>query len=211
MSSPESGRNSVPLRRRITLPSAVLRGYFTEASQQLLVDHNRLAKQLGTHTPTEKLLKQPVAREMTLNEGAVTYLVHSTRSEHAERVMQEGLKLGKAADDPLDLSLAFTTKMMPAIHEPGAVKRINHGITYRYSGPHNNAKLVIKVNEENPGTSLQKNPYAEGFLAQPDGENIIATGDPQSPYAIPAERVMGYFNLDTGDFVANPQFVEKPE
>lgn len=73
---------------------------------------------------------------------------------------------------------------------------------------HSTSKIVA---EPNPGSSLAVDAFENTFLHHADGTNIVETGDPAKPYAIPLEHIKGYFDLDSGsgqaEFVANPAFV----
>jgi hypothetical protein len=187
---------------------AVRNAYLQHASTQLLVEHEHFAKELGARTAVKKLLSQPVSSELIESNGKATYLMHGTRTEQAEQIMREGLKLRGSPNDPSVPDLHYTTKMMPAKDEVVARDRVEHGITYRYSVPSYNAKVVAKLDIPNPGTSLQENQFQGTVLAEADGVNILTNPDDSYPFQIPAERVMGYYNLDTGAFTANPQFVD---
>ncbi len=204
--SPDSKPNKIPLRYRHSLPRAAIREYFRIASTQLLVDHKHLSKEIGTHTAAETILKHPVAREVMLSDGGVTYLVHGTDPTKAAEVLRGGLTLRKSSKTSDVPGLNETAKMMPAVDEPDAVKRTKHGLTYRYSIPENSAKIIIRLDAPNPGTSLRENQFEGTSLSAVDGINIIETSDPERPFVIPAEKIMGYFDLNNGDFIANPAY-----
>lgn len=66
---------------------------------------------------------------------------------------------------------------------------------------------MYEFDHENPGTSLKDDQYAGTFLEHADGVNVkqlSAEGDGE--YAIPNERLKGYFDLEAGVFIPNPQF-----
>jgi hypothetical protein len=212
MINPESKpiQNESQLFRKFSLSGRMaVRAYFTDASQRLLIDQKQIDKSYNKQTNVDALLSQPIAKEIMQNDGSSTYLMHSTDTEKAKKIMQEGLKLRKSLDDPLVPNLRGTTKMMPGRYEQGAERRIEHGITYRYSVGSRNAKLVVQFHEQNPGTSLKEDQFEGTNLLVADGRNIVATQDIMQPYKIPTELIRGYFDLDSGTFEANPQFEER--
>jgi hypothetical protein len=198
------------LLRRLSLSGKMaVRAYFTDASQRLLTDYKRIDKAYSKKTRVEMLLAHPIAREIMQNDGSSVYLMHSTDTEKARSIMREGLKLRKNPDNPLIPNLRSTTKMMPGKHEYGAERRIEHGLTYRYSVGSRNAKIIIRLDEQNPGTSLREDQFEGTNLLVTDDKNIKKTQDSNQPYEILPERIMGFFDLDSGAFEANPQFEER--
>jgi len=213
--SPERNQNPnhkrEKLLHRIIPPlgiRAVREAYLDHASTQLLMDHRHLAKELGTHTEVRGLMSQPISREVMDNDGTVTYLLHGTSIEQAQRIIGEGLMLRKSPDNPRIPDLHRTTKMMPAKSEKAARARIEHGITYRFDVPSNNAKVVIRFDRPNPGTSLQEDQFRGTPLVATDDTSIVTNPDDKYPFRVPPERIMGYYDLDTGAFAPNPQFID---
>lgn len=204
----------MPMSDRFSLKGALaIRNYFENTTRgQQLITAREADKIFETKTDTDTLMSTQVAQEIMTNTGEVTYLMHATTLENAESILETGLQLF-ADESGTAPNLKHTTKMMPSRYERGAKKRIRHGVTYRHfkhiGGPDSAAKVVIKFDEPNPGTSLQLDQFAHTNLLQVDGENIILTGDEQRRFAIPPERIMGYFDLDKGTFIDNPKL--KPE
>jgi hypothetical protein len=154
------------------------------------------------------------ARELILNDGTATYVVHSTTPEKAEAAMHgEGLRVKGKWREPATPYLAETGLMLAGPDEKAAEFRNFEYLAYRYGegGIECSAKLVFMFGHSNPGTSMNEDPFEGTFLESADGVNIrqISTeGDGE--YVLPTERLMGYFDLEGGAFVPNPNFAPPP-
>lgn len=161
------------------------------------------------------ITRSQTAREIITNDGNTTFLVHSTSEENASNILEHGLGI---ADDPFDHdkpSLQYTTKMLAAHNEPGSVERNIHALAYRYEGgwsraEDNGAKIVVEIPIPNPGTSIRKDPFKGTQFEHADGVNVVpheVSSDDEQPFIIPPERIRGYFNVETGEFIVNERFV----
>ena len=199
-------RERIPLHRRIfeaAAGSRAVRAYFEDVQRWRLLTHEEAREApFGKETDVEALVSTPMAQELLGNDGEATYLVHGTMDANVEGILQNGLTLEKLIGPDVP-NLRDTTKMMPSRDERGAEERIVHGITYRFMG-WSGVKIVIKLDTPNPGTSLNRDQFTGTSLSSVDGHNIAETGDPQRPFVIPPEHILGYFDLDKGIFVDNP-------
>lgn len=189
------------------LPSLAMANYRTVASTQ----------RLESNTSDEQaILGTPEAHEIITNEGESTFVVHSTTKVIAEAIMVGGMALDGQYYAPDKPDLHSTVKMLPKQGEKGFIERAVHGLSYRLAGTGDvrAAKIVAELDMSNPGSSIKSNQFEGTPLEQADGKNIIETGDEEKPFAIPAERIKGYFDLDTAtgmaEFIANPNFVAIP-
>lgn len=163
----------------------------------------------------EAILRNPRARELITNDGRSTYIVHGTTEAAAKSITQHGLGLAAKFLSPESPDLEGTTKMLAKHNEPGSVARNTHALAYRYDGvdggEEGRFKVVAELGIPNPGTSLRNDPYSGTPLEQADGVNIVSHDDSEQtthgqPFSIPPERILGVFNVATGDFTPNEHF-----
>jgi len=148
-----------------------------------------------------------VGVQLIQNDGSKTYLVHSTQPDKLEDIMKGGLKFSGKYKRPEVPDLRHTTIMMAGPKERAAVNRNIHDLAYRYGDEESSIKLVYEFDAKNPGTGLRDDPYAGTYLERADGVNVKRlSAEGEGIYAIPPERLKGYFDLEDGVFVANPQF-----
>lgn len=211
------------LSDRAPVPSSSLRSRFLgrKAVEQYFkrsgrYDWDPMAQGLFVTPEDERaILRNPKAREIITNDGKSTYVVHATTQAVAESIAQHELGIRAWATRPKVPDLESTTKMLAKHNEPGSVVRNTHALAYRYYGDGSldgSFKVVAELSMPNPGTSLRDNPYSGTALERADGINIVGHDDPGQtehgmPFSIPPERILGVFNVATGDFIPNEHFV----
>lgn len=147
-------------------------------------------------------------RELINNDGRTTFVVHSTTPERAKDAIQNGLRFMGKYGAPEVPELRETGIMLADRDERTATERNIYNLAYRYGDEDSSIKLVFEFGEPNPHTSQNDDPFEGTFLGRADGVNIrqISTeGD--GSYLIPPEHLKGYFDLQSEQFIPNPNFV----
>lgn len=155
----------------------------------------------------EVVTRLAAGREIIHNDGKTTYAVHSSTPDKAPRILEDGFVFKSKYNQADEPHLGHTAVMMAGPKEPAAVERNVYNLAYRYG--RNGIKFVFEFDVPNPGTSLNRDAFSGTALNHADGVNIqrIGTEGEDGIYRIPPERIKGYFDLESGEFVANERFV----
>jgi hypothetical protein len=160
------------------------------------------------------VLNNPSIAEIIANNGEKTFLVHSASTSEADEIMDSGLVIPNEGEK---LEVSHTAFMLAG---PSMLQRALNTLfmTYRYVDK--NTKVIAAFPEKNPGTWNQTassgavfDPFEGTFLDHKDGKYIIENTDPMRSdyqrFKISNKYILGYINIDTGEFVRNADYNEE--